>query len=469
MSSTDIRARRGDGRPIDGLVPPSVLRFITDRRLYEDNEAAAPRLERAVKFPRFSWRRPAPRPPFVWRWVYPVVLVGFIVVAGLLADAGLENALKIKDGKVTQVETDPCKPGFLAEVDPTPAMLVIEIDAHNDAVGLTVMSLGADNKGGWLLQLPLETRTKDGKLLWQVWREAAWPAPSTTTAVDDDDDATTTTRPSGAQATTTVAPVSAESTEAGKAAMARAVGKLLGFSFPSDVIVLPTKTLASLMTPAMPFSFTLTTPVQTIVNNKEQPLFGAGAISIKNETQVVQLFETVGPTAQTRLKRQTDILTAWIGALTASPTALAAFKSDSPALVTYVNALAVGPTQYRQLPIDDETPYLGLFIVDPDVAQTTTLAAQMVPFPLMVEPGARLRTALFNGTADCNLTFAAATRFVENGAQIDVLGNASTLDVAPIRGDLLRRRDEDSRRSNSPNRSASTACPGCSPANQRST
>ena len=52
----------------------------------------------------------------------------------MLADAGLHNALRIKDGKVTQVETDPSKPGFLAEVVPTPTMLIIETDANNEAV-----------------------------------------------------------------------------------------------------------------------------------------------------------------------------------------------------------------------------------------------------------------------------------------------------------------------------------------------
>ena len=56
--------------------------------------------------------------------------------------------------------------------------------------------------------------------------------------------------------------------------------------------------------------------------------------------------------------------------------------------------------EYRLLPVDNEVPYLGLLIIDPDAAQTVTLAAQMVPFPLMIEPGARLRTALFNGTAE---------------------------------------------------------------------
>lgn len=42
VSSTDIRTRRGAGRPIDGMVPPAVLRYITDRRLYLDDSEAAP-------------------------------------------------------------------------------------------------------------------------------------------------------------------------------------------------------------------------------------------------------------------------------------------------------------------------------------------------------------------------------------------------------------------------------------------
>ena len=372
-----------------------------------------------MRIPRFSWRKPAPHPAFVWRWIYPVVLIGFVVAAGLMADAGLENALRIKDGTVTQVETDPCKPGFLAEVDPTPTMLIIETDATNDLVGVTAMSLGVDNKGGWVLQLPREARMKDGKLLWQVWREAAWPPPSPTTS-----------RSTSAPATNPVGPLSAESTAAGTAAMARAAGQLLGFSFRTDVMVLPTTALATLMAPAMPITLTLQTPVQTVVDNSERLLFPAGAIRIQKEIEVVQLFETVGPTAQARLKRQADLWAAWIGALRSSPTASGALASGSPALVTYINALVTGPAEYRQLPIEEEIRDQGLFILDADAAQTVVLAAQMVPFPLMIEPGSRLRTALFNGTGSCDLTLSAATRFVENGAQITVLGNATTFDVA---------------------------------------
>jgi hypothetical protein len=351
-----------------------------------------------------------------------------VVAAGLLADAGLKNALRIKDGKITQVETDPCKPSFLAEVVTTPTLLIIETNATNDAIGVTAMSLHAGNKGGWALQIPLETHLKSGKLLWQVWREAALPAPPTTTRAAGQ--TSTTTRAAGQTSTTATATTLSTDAAAGKAAMASAVGHLLGFSFPTGAIVLPTKTLATLMTSAMPITYTLQTAVQTEGPKGLQQLFGAGVIKIQKETDVVQLFETVGPDGpQARLKRQSDMWNAWIDALQASPTALAALKSDMPELITYINALASAPSEYRRMPIADEVPYLGLYVIEPEAAQLATLAAQMVPFPVMIEPGARLRTALFNGTANCDLTLSAATRFVENGAQIDVLGNANTLDV----------------------------------------
>jgi len=397
------------------------------------------KLPRLSKFPRFSWRKPAPRPAFVWRWIYPLVLIGFIFAAGTLAEAGLRNALKIKDGKVTHSVTDPTQPGFLAEVVPTPTLLIVETNASNEAVGVTAMSLSADNKGGWVLQLPVETRNKDGKLLWQIWQDAVSPPPPTTsvptgTASASTTRATTTTRAAATSAsTTTIAPLSAESLAAGKTAMGHAVGQFLGFAFPTDVVVLPTKTLGQLMTSAMPINYSLQTAVQVdLPNGSQKTLFSAGPVKIQSQNDVVQLFETVGriESPQLRLKRQADMWTAWIDALNGAPTALAGLKSDPPTLVTFLTALATGPTQYRTLPITSEGTFAGFYILEPETAATAALALQMVPFPLMVDPGARLRTALYNGTVNHDLTLAAANRMVENGAQIDVLGNATTLDVA---------------------------------------
>src|SRR5438876_1454484 len=126
--------------------------------LYREHAFGAATHEYAVKIPRFSWREPAPRSALVWRLGYPVVLIAVVVIAGLLSDAGLKNALRIKDGKVTHVQTDPTQPGFLAEVEPTPTLLIVETNASNEAVGVTAMSLAAGGKGGWVLQLPVETR-----------------------------------------------------------------------------------------------------------------------------------------------------------------------------------------------------------------------------------------------------------------------------------------------------------------------
>src|SRR5205814_293821 len=84
----------------------------------------------------------------------------------------------------------------------------------------------------------------------------------------------TTTRPTGGSTTTTTLPVLATDAQtAGKAAMAHAVGQLLGFAFPTDVLVLPTKTMAALMTPSLPISYTLQTSVQTETAKGLQTLF----------------------------------------------------------------------------------------------------------------------------------------------------------------------------------------------------
>jgi nicotinate-nucleotide adenylyltransferase len=42
ISSTDIRQRLVEGRPIDGLVPPTVLRYIDEHQLYLDDAVLAP-------------------------------------------------------------------------------------------------------------------------------------------------------------------------------------------------------------------------------------------------------------------------------------------------------------------------------------------------------------------------------------------------------------------------------------------
>ncbi len=54
ISSTDLRARAGDGRPLDFLVPAAVISCIEERRLYRSGDVGG-------GLPRLP--TPVPRPP----------------------------------------------------------------------------------------------------------------------------------------------------------------------------------------------------------------------------------------------------------------------------------------------------------------------------------------------------------------------------------------------------------------------
>ena len=52
-----------------------------------------------------------------------------------------------------------------------------------------------------------------------------------------------------------------------------------------------------------------------------------------------------------------------------------------------------------------------------------------VPYPLAPTPGGRVRVRLLNGTGDPGVSVAAARTLVANGAQISIVGNATSFDV----------------------------------------
>jgi LytR cell envelope-related transcriptional attenuator len=62
-------------------------------------------------------------------------------------------------------------------------------------------------------------------------------------------------------------------------------------------------------------------------------------------------------------------------------------------------------------------------------ARFANLLAQAVPFPTAPEAGTRIKMRLLNGTDDRALTNEAATFFVAAGAEIDIVGNATSFDV----------------------------------------
>lgn len=342
-------------------------------------------------------RRPAPRAAFGWRWLWPVVLIGLIAAAGVVADAGSRAALRTKGGRISTLVTDPTQPGFIAQVTPTPTLLVVITNPRNEPLGVTAMSLLPNDAGGWLLHLPVEVRVQPGdKTLAQLWKEGTDP-------------------------------------ESSKDNLARAVGRLLDVGFP-ETIVLTDKAVAALARPVMPLRIELQDRVQMVaLAGGVYTRFPAGAVTLSTESDVVDLIEAITPgeSPQQRHKRQLAFLESWIGAIRTAPDRAAVLPNVDGSLRRFLAGLSASPaTEFKLLPIMDEVAFRDIFALVADVLRTRVIALQMVPFPVADVPGGRVRVSMLNGTTDRDLTLRLVPTLVSHNAQIEAIGNALTFDVA---------------------------------------
>lgn len=366
-----------------------------------------------MKVPRLSFRRPAPRANLWWRFFYPAVLAGLVGVAFWAANTGRDQALKIKDGRPLVAETDPTKPNFVAQVTPTTVRTLVQLGGEGrQLVGVTVVSLAADGRGGSLLQLAAETRAPDGRPLWRVWEQAAHPplngAPSTTAAL-----------PAGGEASAAVA-------------VNAALARMLDVGLPEPPIVLTLEQLAATMRTALPFAFKVDERVLRAGPDGRSisTAFNAGIHNVKKESEIVELFEliTFGESPQKRLSRQASLFKTWLDAAVAVKATWP--PETDPRLVPFLDAFAAGPVVHQRAPIAEEVLIEGLLIDIPDADKLRAIALEMVPLPVSIDPGHRLRIAVYNGTAERDLALAATPRLVAAGAQIDRIGNAASFDVA---------------------------------------
>lgn len=368
-----------------------------------------------MKFPRFSFRDPAPKAAFAFRWLYPVVLVGLIGSAYLVAQQGKDSALKITKGNFQSVPTDPSAPGYFANVDPTPTQLLLVVNANHDLVGISALSQQPDGKGGSLMQVPVEAQPKDGKPLWVLWNDVVHPSSAPATTVKGASTTSTTVAPKGDPA-------------AAAQVIAGYVSRMANVSFGADPAVVTTQQLAANAKTSFPFSVNLDAPVTVIgADGALKTLFRAGSVAVDEEREFIELFEASLSTASPSLRwnRQMGLLRGWIDSARTKkvPVAPALDKRVAP----FFGAFDNGDVQINKLPTKDEQSAFGLWILPPDEARLHQLALEMVPLPVAIEPGQRLRVSMYNGTPDTRLLFEAPARLVAAGAQIDRLGNAEVL------------------------------------------
>lgn len=345
-------------------------------------------------------RRPGPPAAFAWRWLYPLLLAGLAVAVVSLTITGSRLVLDSRDGRFVKIVQDPTKPGYFAQVVPTPTVLVVQTNEYKQLVGAIVMSLSAQESGGWALLFPAEliVPTGDGKseALVKIFED------------------------SGRQAD-------------GIGGLRSVIARLLGANV-DTVVQADATAIGPLIAPVAPIRVTLTDQVRIRQNGSISTLLKSGPVEIRSDADVAAMTEVQGyneASAMTRFNRQAQFWQAWIDAVRAAPDKSSAFPSgsDTSTLVRFVKGLASGTAIIERAPYS-EGVIKGATLYVVDEAKVKALALQMIPYPVAYEPGARVRVDVRNGVGRFELNEPLNRKLVAAGAQITVLGNAAKFDVA---------------------------------------
>lgn len=101
---------------------------------------------------------PAPQSVPWWRRVaFAVVVVGLIGAIPVLASTGYRLVTRSTDGTFSEQGATRSDPGFEELVTSTPTALVIQTDAEGLLVGVTFLALGAEDGGGSITFIPVDT------------------------------------------------------------------------------------------------------------------------------------------------------------------------------------------------------------------------------------------------------------------------------------------------------------------------
>ncbi|MGH9005767.1 MAG: hypothetical protein ACRDYV_21785, partial [Acidimicrobiia bacterium] len=307
--------------------------------------------------------------------------IGAATVAGVaLAVTGLSLVRNSTVGRYEEALL-PTDPGYEAYVVPTPTFAVVHRGPDGALAGLALLSLRADDRGGTVVVVP--------------------PSLLTDTAPT---------------ATTTIADIYRDE---GAEGAADALGLVLAAAA-GERIEVDDAHWARLVEPVAPLELTLPEPVG------EWP---AGDIRLE-PGEVGGFLATLAPgeTDIDRIERQELFWSAWLDQVgDAGQDAVPG--EESSGLGRFVRGIARGDARIQELPIKRDDRPSGLYL-RPNDTRVPEFMTDAVPFPTSPAPATRVRVRLLNGTEDTALTTDAARFLVMGGAEIIIVGNAATLDVA---------------------------------------
>lgn len=309
-----------------------------------------------------------------------VVLTAAVPV---LSYVGFDAVLSSKAGRVLDPVNDPTKPGYEANVAPTPVELVASVSADGSLSALTVLALGNGDSGGGVLLVPVGTVIGG-------------------TGADKDQTLT------------------AAFAVGGEGALGRAASVVLGLGF-DELSVLDDARWAELVQPVAPITVNNPDPVLT-------PAFAAGEVQLTSDQ--------VGPYLAARNDSESDLARlarhdafwrGWLRAIGASAAPGAVPGETAAGLGRFVRGLANGAVTIETLEV---AAGQAVDTYAFDIVAGGAQLARLVPFPTGAEGARRVRLRVVDGVGVDGLAVVAAQRLVPAGAEIAVIGNADRFGYA---------------------------------------
>ncbi|MCU1453921.1 MAG: hypothetical protein JWN46_2067 [Acidimicrobiales bacterium] len=384
-----VAARPAGG---DGAVeaPPSELIDAGAPAPTEVESDAEPEAEDGAAVAGRARRVPAPRRHVPWfrRVAFALAVLALVGAIPALGWVGVRLIRNSKAGTFSATGSNPSAPGYEAPVEPTPTGVVIQRDANNKPISLTVLALGSTAQGGSVLFLPLDTRV-------------AFPA----YGVD---------RLRAAYAV--AAPAVARSN------LVARVADVLHIGFDeANVIDVNDLQWAALTKKVAPITFQNPDPL-TVAGKSLQP----GTVALAPEEVGPYLAALrPGESDLNRLNRHQVFWDAWLKAVGRSNDPAVIPGETGSGLGLFVRTLAKGTVRLTTLPLKAATGDPNAAFV-PDDTEVQRLITDMVPAPIPPFPGARISLRVLNGVAGKSIGTDITRPLVAAGANILIVGNGRT-------------------------------------------
>lgn len=342
-------------------------------------------------------RRPAPAAHPFFRFVFPVFVVAAGLVVFVLWRDGAKAVLDTTDGDLLSAVEDPAAPGFLAFATPTPTLLIAHVDADDALIGVTVLARTSLDAGGSLVVFsPNMLLDLDQRAV--VLREL----------------------------------YAAEGAEA----LERAIGEYMGFGFTeNEPTIMSTERLGLFLLPVEPISFFLTDDLVRIDADGAGEVVYESGFGQFTGVELAEIYEWRNPAEldDGRFTRQRAVWEAWLAAIRDADDLIAATLPFNEGLPPYLRALGTGVADLEVVParpvdLNTADPFYWLAEGREDWPREKGL--EMVPLPIGYAPGVWPSVQLLDGTGDADNRARYLPAVVAAGAEITVIGNAASFDVA---------------------------------------